>query len=214
MDNTTKSENANVSTNLEKKSHICGLPGCNQPGTKGCSSCLNERYCNAECQKKDWKIHKIMCKIMKRKDELLPLKEAHSIRLKLSKQVELMERTENKLRLLECQYSFCEYQLKDRINDKPFRERHAKDIKHYDIDVGIFCRLSFELGANYVSAANDINGYKKKAIHYFNRCLSVLESWRLEAELVESERMMGLDAAKVNAIYKYLSTAETNLGIN
>lgn len=31
-------------------------------GTKLCSKCRNRRYCGVECQRKDWKNHKINCK--------------------------------------------------------------------------------------------------------------------------------------------------------
>jgi hypothetical protein len=39
----------------------CNKPGCKQEGTKGCSACNVSKYCSPECQKKDWKIHKLVC---------------------------------------------------------------------------------------------------------------------------------------------------------
>lgn len=37
---------------------------CSKPG-KRCTSCENIYYCGAECQKADWKVHKLVCRIFK-----------------------------------------------------------------------------------------------------------------------------------------------------
>mmetsp|Transcript_36694 Transcript_36694/g.84663 ORF Transcript_36694/g.84663 Transcript_36694/m.84663 type:complete len:324 (-) Transcript_36694:21-992(-) len=39
----------------------CAVEGCPQPGTKLCSRCGSVAYCSADCQRKDWKIHKLVC---------------------------------------------------------------------------------------------------------------------------------------------------------
>jgi hypothetical protein len=43
---------------------LCGNPSCNTEGKRVCSTCNRENCCCPECQKKDWKVHKIMCKSM------------------------------------------------------------------------------------------------------------------------------------------------------
>jgi hypothetical protein len=40
-------------------------PRCDQAGTEGCSDCLKEFYCSAECQKTDLKTHKVFCRLIK-----------------------------------------------------------------------------------------------------------------------------------------------------
>mmetsp|Transcript_68992 Transcript_68992/g.127129 ORF Transcript_68992/g.127129 Transcript_68992/m.127129 type:complete len:345 (-) Transcript_68992:82-1116(-) len=40
---------------------VCGADGCKEPGTKFCSRCGKEAYCSAECQRKAWRSHKLVC---------------------------------------------------------------------------------------------------------------------------------------------------------
>ena len=40
--------------------------GCGDPATQRCSKCKNEWYCSRECQIKQWKAHKDICKTMSR----------------------------------------------------------------------------------------------------------------------------------------------------
>lgn len=48
---------------VEQKGPLCNAPGCGKynPGLK-CARCLSAAYCNAECQKADWKAHRSICK--------------------------------------------------------------------------------------------------------------------------------------------------------
>lgn len=40
----------------------CGADGCTELGTKLCSRCGMEAYCSAECQRRAWRCHKLVCK--------------------------------------------------------------------------------------------------------------------------------------------------------
>ena len=44
-----------------------------RPGLKACDGCLHMFYCSKECQKNDWKIHKLECKIYKAHYERIQL---------------------------------------------------------------------------------------------------------------------------------------------
>lgn len=37
------------------------MPNCSGPGIAFCGACQDEWYCGAECQRADWKVHKITC---------------------------------------------------------------------------------------------------------------------------------------------------------
>ncbi|KAH7476232.1 hypothetical protein PRIC1_000244 [Phytophthora ramorum] len=41
---------------------VCGADRCSKNGTLRCSRCRAQFYCSPECQKADWKLHKIGCK--------------------------------------------------------------------------------------------------------------------------------------------------------
>ena len=51
---------------------------------KACGGCRRMYYCNRDCQKKDWKIHKHECKIFKRCQRLPDLKRRMILRLFLT----------------------------------------------------------------------------------------------------------------------------------
>jgi len=40
---------------------VCAADGCKQVGTKLCSRCGAEAYCSAECQRRRWREHKLVC---------------------------------------------------------------------------------------------------------------------------------------------------------
>ena len=39
----------------------CDFGNCQKDGSKRCSICKTVHYCSTECQKKDWKEHRILC---------------------------------------------------------------------------------------------------------------------------------------------------------
>jgi len=46
----------------ERESRPCSQPGCSQVGKLRCGVCQKVRYCSAECQRKAWPEHKIVCR--------------------------------------------------------------------------------------------------------------------------------------------------------
>lgn len=53
---------------------------CNEIGINACSTCFKELYCTSECQKADWKAHKIMCNLIKlMPNTLVPFRDIYAI---------------------------------------------------------------------------------------------------------------------------------------
>jgi hypothetical protein len=55
----TENKSASMPPPLTPAVHPCSA--CKQPASQRCSACSNARYCSTECQKKDWKMHKMLC---------------------------------------------------------------------------------------------------------------------------------------------------------
>ena len=91
ISNHKKKENKpiNVIPTQEKRMNMC--ENCKRSGaTEKCGRCLNIFYCNRECQKKDWIIHKNLCK-----KEIQPiLKKEELINVEQQEQTECIENKE------------------------------------------------------------------------------------------------------------------------
>lgn len=62
-DRKVKKNKEETSTHEEKgKSDCCGMCGKESQNLRACSQCGKTKYCDQNCQKKHWKIHKVTCK--------------------------------------------------------------------------------------------------------------------------------------------------------
>jgi hypothetical protein len=99
----------------------CGRLSCEKLRSKGCSGCLKEGYCGPECQKEDWKIHKLMCPYLKNDNKLLPFKDVVKTLRKFRESEEFLEAYANKqqhlngLRISEFCIKCAEKQFGDRV---------------------------------------------------------------------------------------------------
>lgn len=53
-----------ICTNDEVRAHFCVCPCCKKPGVILCQTCQVVKYCDVECQKKDFLNHKKNCKAL------------------------------------------------------------------------------------------------------------------------------------------------------
>lgn len=96
--------------------HICARPFCNKGGLNRCSICLRQPYCSGECQKIDWKSHKIICKTY-----LEALRVIDEVYKERPTQINLDAIVLTHL------VSFEEHQYGDRVPGKAYRERARTD---------------------------------------------------------------------------------------
>ena len=63
----------NVESLEEKMSKICWACGRNEDGSvfKTCTECKVAKYCNRDCQREEWKIHKLLHKEIQHTKEIL-----------------------------------------------------------------------------------------------------------------------------------------------
>jgi hypothetical protein len=130
------------------KNKCCAKHGCNKMGSKLCSSCNDESYCSPECQKLDWKIHKIICS--KQSGQLLPFEEAMERFSKLVNET-FGKSIENRLRILLYLQKFSEYQFEG-FMDKPGSSRRTDGgdtSNDMVVDIEILNWIYFQLGTAY-----------------------------------------------------------------
>lgn len=114
----------------------CGKPNCKNLRLKMCSAYLNEGYSGTECQKEDWRIHKILCLYMKNYKEFLPYT---MVRERIRN---LMEKAgvDRISRILEYTRLFAEYQFGDMVVGRSFRQRSSSGdrMDDYKVDILVF----------------------------------------------------------------------------
>jgi hypothetical protein len=160
------------------KNKCCAGHSCIKMGSKLCSSCNDESYCSPECQKLDWKIHKIICS--KKSGQLLPFEEAMSRFFKLVTE-SFGKSNENRLRILLYLHKFSEFQFES-LMDKPGSSRRADDgDTSYDmvVDINILNWIYFQIGTAYQPITK--NGTRSEwntALSYYEKSIKILEPYR------------------------------------
>jgi hypothetical protein len=164
----------------------CGKPSCEHLRSKDCSGCLKEGYCSPECQKDDWKIHRLMCPHMKNGDKLLPFQEVERNLRKFQNSKELSERGENVGRISEFCVTYAENQFGDRIPGQWYREReNGSRVDNWNVDVLYLEFFNFSIANSWRLSTNSIYNIDlrkesfKKAIYYYEKVLCILEPWRI-----------------------------------
>jgi tetratricopeptide (TPR) repeat protein len=197
---------------------MCGNPICNKLKLHACAGCLKEKYCSSDCQKRDWKIHKIMCASMKNNDKFLPFTEVALIITKIKRQAELKEGTESEIRLLKYCILFAKYQYGSPVVGKSYRERdNGSQISNWNVELGTLLHLYLKLGTihrqmndimdDYISTKNAL----ETAIPYFRNALKLLEPWKAQIDVDETIRINDLNEDDIGHIYYQLSNVELNL---
>jgi hypothetical protein len=114
----------------------CARHGCLKEGVSRCSICLREPYCSSDCQKGDWKMHKSICKILKKlSHQLQPYHEVlrviEEIREEISK-----KNKQRTFRVLGHLLSYADYQFGDQILGKFYRERgNGERIDNWRVEI-------------------------------------------------------------------------------
>lgn len=100
-----------------------GKPDCNEIGVHKFSACSKELYCSTLCNKEDWKIHKIICPLMKNdKDD--------------QRKKKVFKGTNNEIRLLGFFFTFAEHQY-----GKNYRERGGDRLDAWNTEICCLYRL-------------------------------------------------------------------------
>jgi tetratricopeptide (TPR) repeat protein len=150
--------------------HKCARTGCLLTGTKSCSVCLRELYCSSDCQKTDWKLHKLICQSLKKlPHQLQPYLEV--VRVVKETPIETPEKTKLYIRFVKHLISYAEHQFGDRVPGKAYREREDGEcINNWKVEIEVLIPIYIELTTIYwedislgkVVRANLIVSYNEK----------------------------------------------------
>lgn len=194
--------------------HICARPDCNEIGKRACSACRTEYYCSAECQKGDWKAHKIMCHLIKMmpSNMLLPFLDICSVLDEVLNQTaaQIVQLGRKKhVRLLEYLLAFAKHQFGEQVADTLVYDRGNDDhINAWDMEVGVFHSIYSKLVKR--TLYNDNNDYYwLSGIDYIQKTVSILEPWSLN----EGERFNSLNEDGLEWLFDELSDKEKLLAL-
>jgi hypothetical protein len=190
----------------------CARPDCDQPGKNACSACLKEFYCCADCQKKDWKIHKIACHLIKlMPGRLLPFRDVCSVIEEVTNQTEAQIAklgSKRYIRLLKHTATFGERQFGKRIEGTASYTRDNGDImSNWDVEVCVLLNIYNKLGSHV--SINDAT--MKNTVPYSEKALAVLKPLKVQIDLSERERIDILDEEKIGMLLNMLYSTENNL---
>jgi tetratricopeptide (TPR) repeat protein len=112
--------------------HRCKKENCKSAGKSCCGACQSEWYCSVECQRSDWKAHKITCG-----KRLLPVLELQDYVERTVQQARRYEAVGEKVKaiaLYEKTLISCEYQFGEHIRGTCYRRRKNGDrIKEWQL---------------------------------------------------------------------------------
>lgn len=189
----------------------CARPGCLQRGTSRCSTCLKEAYCNSDCQKADWKAHKLICKTVKRfSNQLQPYaKVVEIIREILKGPV----KAGTDIRVVKHLLSYAEFQFGDTVPGNSCRQRKNGDrISNWVVEIEMLYPIYQRLINDYaydksLSAIIRDN----RMFPYLEMILDLLTPWSLLIDSDGTSRIDRLDKGQINRVLNLSSKVECSI---
>jgi hypothetical protein len=185
----------------------CALPCCNKPAASKCSVCLMEPYCCGECQKADWKRHKLICKVLKRlSTELQPYHQVVQVSM------EILDLPGN-LRILSHLLHYAETQFGERIVGETYRQRgNGEKIDNLTVEI----RIVISIYRGFISVYGEDRSLseeecRKIKIPYYLKMIEVLKPWALFLDT--ESRGDTLSVAQIDYLWELLSHTELELAM-
>jgi hypothetical protein len=164
-----------------------------------------EPYCSGECQKLDWKKHKLICTILKRlSNELQPYQEVVKVIM------EILVIPGN-LRILSHLLCYAEFQFGERIAGKAYRQRgNGEKIDNLTVEVrvviDIYRRFLSVYDGDRSLTNEDRNNLK---LPYFLKMQELLKPWSLSPDSQDDS----LNVAHIDYIWEILSDTESQIAM-
>jgi tetratricopeptide (TPR) repeat protein len=155
---------------------------------------------------------------MKNHNKLLPFKEVETTLRKIRESAELVEGNVNALRISEFCIKYAEKQCGDRVSGQWYQEREGgSKIEKWNADILCLEFFTYSVANNLRLSTNSIDDVDlrmesfAKAIHHYEKGLSILQLWRILHTIEENKGLYKLDEEIIDYIYRRLSLTKTDL---
>lgn len=109
-------------------SKLCSKQGCDCFGTKSCGACRVASYCSVDCQKGDWKVHKLCCvDINKLPTTYLTGPQIDKIMAKINGQIDISNGIEQTISTIKKLLSFLDHQYGVQVEGTQYSRRGNGD---------------------------------------------------------------------------------------
>lgn len=190
----------------------CVRPGCLKVGKNMCSICLREPYCGSECQKIDWKSHKLICKTLKKiSHQFQPYNEVLDlIDLLREKNYEKKELT---VRVLVHLLSYVNFQFGDRVTGRSYHENcYGETINNWAVEIQILIPIYDDLIIAYQSdesLSKTVN--EDLSFPCYEKILNLLRPWSTNLDLNSTSPVDDLGKGEVSHLLMVLSKMECRI---
>jgi hypothetical protein len=192
----------------------CARTGCYELCLSRCSICLREPYCSTACQRGDWKLHKLVCKTIKKlSHELQPYQEV--VRMIEEIDEERPKKAHLNVRVLGHLVSFAEHQFGDRVVGRSYRVRINGDrIGNWESEILILMSIYRELTTVHNSDESlSMISQNDLIFPYYEKMLDLLKPWSAYFNSNPTTRVDSMDKDKVNHLLRLSSQTERNIAL-
>jgi tetratricopeptide (TPR) repeat protein len=192
----------------------CAKPDCSESGINSCSICLREPYCSGDCQKGDWKLHKAICKILKKLSlKLQPYHEVVQIIDDILEEIS-EKKKEQRIRVLTHLISYAKHQFGDRVPGKVYRERNTGErMDNWRIEIEMLIPIFISLLTAHEDGALSRIDRDNLAFPYFEKMLDILRPWSTCVDLNRASHIDSINKEQISEILLHLSQTERSIGL-
>jgi hypothetical protein len=195
----------------------CASPGCLKAGVSRCSICLREPYCSGECQKGDWKLHKLVCKTLKKLSyQLQPFQTALDVIREIREEIFIREekvvQKDLSSRVLKHLITYAGHQFGSRIPGRVYRERdNGERSDNFRAEIQILIPLYTDLASTYHHILPNMRVWSNLVFPHFEKILDLLKPWYARLDSNSTSRIGILKKDQINDLLHAMSKAHREI---
>lgn len=173
-----------------------------------CSTCLREVYCSSDCQKRDWRAHKSICKTLKKlSNQFLPYREAIRVMIGI-----ISEKIGKNIRVIEHVISFAKFQFGNRVTSKSYREReNGERLSNWDAEIFLFRIYSHIVFLYGSDQSLSLIIQNNMTAPYLEKMLEILRPWSALIDSDDTSRVDSISIDQVNEVLYLSSSTEGSM---